>query len=167
MINYQTTALEDFVRNIYLRHKIMTPQDLNIDRIGRIFYIHTHRKPMLPRFDVIVRYRGIIIDSREPESIQREQFFHELCHILRHAGHQTLMPNAFRELQENDAQAFTMYAALPYHMIKHYDFNDPFIVGILAESFCIRKSLVFDRLEQIYRNQKSTYLYSNYDVSYL
>ncbi|NIK12831.1 ImmA/IrrE family metallo-endopeptidase [Alkalibacillus almallahensis] len=166
MINYQTTALEDFVTNIYLRHKIMRPQDLDIDRIGRIFYIHTNRKPMPPRFDVIVRYRGIIVDSREPKSIQREQFFHELCHILRHAGHQSLMPRAFRELQEQDAQAFAMYAALPYHMLQHFDFSDPYIIGILAETFCIRQSLVYDRLNQIYRNQKSTLLTAENGLSY-
>ena len=132
----------------------MTPSDLKISRIARIFSIFVKQKPMPARYDVFGRYRAINVDSREPIEVQREQFFHELCHILRHAGHQTLMPKAFLELQERDARHFTMYALLPYHMLKNYDFEDELIIGTLAETFKVRPEIVFKRLDGIYRKQQ-------------
>ena len=156
MIDYYTSALEDWVTQWYIRNKIMTSQDMDIQLIALKQEIYLHKKPMLPRYDVFGRYKGIIIDSRECEEIQREQFFHELCHILRHCGHQSMMPEAFRELQERDARHFTLYAALPSHMIKHYDFTDELIIGTLSETFMVRKELVVERLDRIYRNQKFT-----------
>lgn len=107
---------------------------------------------MPARFDVYGRYRGIILDDRSTHEEQREQFFHELCHILRHVGHQTMMPKAFRELQEWDAKRFTMYAALPYYMLRKYDFNDEHLIYNLVKDFKVTKELVKKRLEQIQRN---------------
>lgn len=107
---------------------------------------------MPSRYDVYGRYRGIVLDDRCSLEEQKEQFFHELCHILRHVGHQTMMPKAFRELQEWDANHFTMYAALPYFMLKNYDFNDEYLVYNLSKDFKVTKELVIKRLEHIKRN---------------
>lgn len=107
---------------------------------------------MPARYDIYGRYRGIVLDSRCKPDEQREQFFHELCHILRHVGHQSIMPEAFRELQEWDANNFTMYAALPYFMVKQYDFEDPYLIHNLATDFKITESLCKKRIKQIQRN---------------
>ncbi|RPF57023.1 uncharacterized protein DUF955 [Aquisalibacillus elongatus] len=156
MIDYYTSALEDWITNWYIHNKIMTSQDMNINQISLKHGIFLHRKPMTARYDVFGRYKGIVIDSRERVEIQREQFFHELCHILRHSGRQTMMPEAFRELQERDARHFTLYASLPAHMIKTYDFTNEFIIETLADNFKVRKELVTERLDRIYRNQKNS-----------
>ncbi|WP_277680035.1 ImmA/IrrE family metallo-endopeptidase [Gracilibacillus dipsosauri] len=154
-MNYTTTALEDWVTNWYKHNRIMTPNELmDLKHIALRHDIFLHKKPIKARFDLVGRYKGIILDSRESIEIQREQFFHELCHILRHCGHQSMMPEAFRQLQEWDARHFTLYAALPSHMIENYDFNETSIVEILAEDFKVRKELVVERLEKIYRNQR-------------
>ncbi|MFD2637731.1 ImmA/IrrE family metallo-endopeptidase [Piscibacillus salipiscarius] len=155
-MKYYKTALEEWVTKWYLRNKVLSSHDMDIFQIALKHGIYLHKKPMLPRYDVFGRYKGIIIDSREKEEIQREQFFHELCHVLRHCGHQSMIPEAFRELQERDARHFTLYAALPSHMIKHYDFTDELIIGTLSETFKVRKELVVERLDRIYRNQKFT-----------
>ncbi|MCY9577897.1 ImmA/IrrE family metallo-endopeptidase [Paenibacillus alvei] len=53
------------------------------------------------------------IDSRLLPREQWVEFLHELCHLLRHAGNQTIMPEQFTQAQEAEADAFTMYAAMP------------------------------------------------------
>ncbi|WP_244966010.1 ImmA/IrrE family metallo-endopeptidase [Paenibacillus alvei] len=58
------------------------------------------------------------IDSRLPSREQWIEFLHELCHLLRHAGNQTIMPEQFTQAQEAEADAFAMYAAMPISMIK-------------------------------------------------
>lgn len=149
---YTTTALEDWITNLYNKLNIYTPSDININRLAYCFTIFLHYKPMPARFDIYGRYKGIVLDSRCALEDQREQFLHELCHILRHAGHQTMMPEAFRELQEWDAEKFVMYAALPYSMLINYDFNDEHLIQHLMDDFKVTEELCVKRLEHIQRN---------------
>jgi Zn-dependent peptidase ImmA (M78 family) len=97
----------------------------------------------------IGRFKSITIDKRLPPKVQREHFYHELCHILRHAGRQIMMPAAFRELQEWDARNFTRYAALPLHMISKLDYTQPDIVEVLSEQFKVTPELCSERLYRI------------------
>lgn len=149
---YSPTALEDWVTYQYTRHHIKTAQDIDIEEIARIYSIFIHYRSMPARYDIYGRFKAIILDDRSNPSEQREQFFHELCHILRHVGHQSMLPKAFRELQEWDANNFTLYAALPYFMVKQYDFEDPYLIHHLATDFKITEELCKKRIEQIKRN---------------
>lgn len=149
---YTKSALEDWVTQRYYKQHIKTPQDIDKTLIARYYGIYIHYKPMSPRYDVYGRYRAIVLDSRSTIEEQREQFFHELCHILRHVGHQSMMPKAFRELQEWDAHHFTMYAVLPYFMVKQFDFEDPLIIQTLSQAFKVTESLCKKRLDHIKRN---------------
>ncbi|WP_335633115.1 ImmA/IrrE family metallo-endopeptidase [Brevibacillus formosus] len=100
------------------------------------------------------RFKSITIDKRLPSLVQREHFYHELCHILRHAGRQIMMPAAFRELQEWDARNFTRYAALPLHMITVYDFKQPDVLDILSDQFKVTPQLCGERLQKIHDRLK-------------
>ncbi|WP_017728198.1 ImmA/IrrE family metallo-endopeptidase [Halalkalibacterium ligniniphilum] len=100
----------------------------------------------------IGRFKLIAINSELEREVQREQFYHELAHILRHAGRQIMMPKAFRELQEWDANNFTRYAALPLHMLREFNLNDDNIIDQLSEEFKVTKGLCEYRLERIYAN---------------
>ncbi|WP_371809544.1 ImmA/IrrE family metallo-endopeptidase [Halobacillus sp. Marseille-Q1614] len=115
------------------------------------YQIFIHYKPHESRYTRFGRYEEIVINSTKDPLIQREQFFHEFCHALRHVGKQTMMPEAFRELQERDARNFTLYAALPYHMIKKYNLQDPEIIERLSQDFKVSPSLCVERLDQIQR----------------
>lgn len=117
-MNYFPTALEDWFTDQYIKLQIKTSQDIDIELLAYKYNIFIHYKPMLARYDIFEGYKAIIIDSRCKPEEQREQFLHELCHILRHVGHQSMMPKYFRELQEWDANQFMMYAVLPYFIIK-------------------------------------------------
>jgi Zn-dependent peptidase ImmA (M78 family) len=149
--HYKTTELEDWVSNMYKKIGIFTPSLINEQKISSYFEIYLKKKPMHSSFHIFGRYRDIVIDEREPLEKHREIFFHELCHILRHAGIQSMMPTAFRELQEWDAQHFTQYAAIPHHMLKYIPFQEHDVVNQMSLMFQVSPELCGMRLEQIKR----------------
>lgn len=112
---------------------------------------------MSARFDVFNEGKFIVIDSRSTPECQREQFFHELCHVIFHGGHQSNMYDPYRELLEWEADIFQLYAALPYHIIKQYDFSCENIVYNLATDFCVSKKLCEKRLLQIKNQLQQNY----------
>jgi len=160
--SYQTTILEDWVIKFYSRLKIVHPSQINEDYIARVYGIFIHRKPLPSDYKVIGRYRGITIDTRKSKEVQREVFFHELCHILRHTGVQSMIPEAFRQLQEWDANHFVKYATIPYHMLKYVDFNNEYVVDQMASLFKVTPELCLERLEQINNRRMNIVAESKY-----
>lgn len=147
--HYYTTALEDWVTNFYTRLNIFYPYQIDPSFIARKMNIFLREKPLPSTHQVVGRFRCIVVDSRLSKEERREAFFHELCHILRHVGVQSMMAEAFRELQERDARLFTKYAAIPYHMLQFINWNDLYIVEQMASMFKVTSSLCTERLEQI------------------
>lgn len=146
---YLTTALEDWVTSFYLRMRIFTPKQIIESQIASKNEIFLKLARMPSKYDVIGRFKCITIDNRLDKLKQREVFFHELCHILRHSGRQGMMPEAFRELQEWDARNFIRYAAIPNHMLRFIDFNDSFVVEQMVDTFKVTPELCTERLLQI------------------
>ncbi|WP_139376893.1 ImmA/IrrE family metallo-endopeptidase [Halobacillus salinus] len=160
---YSTTALEDWVSNWYMKNNFQFPADLKLRKIAMKYEIFIHYRQMESRYVRFGRYKEIVLNTALDKLVQREQFFHEFCHAIRHAGKQTMMAEAFRELQERDARHFTLYAALPHHMIKRYDLNDPELLERWAFDFKVSYELCEERLEQIRRRSSCTNIWS---VSY-
>jgi hypothetical protein len=148
-LTYSPTPLESWVSKFYLSLGIRRPNDLDESRIAKALNIFLMYKDVPSMSYEFGRFRSITIDKRLPPKIQRERFYHELCHILRHAGRQIMLPEAFRELQEWDARNFTRYAALPLHMIKDFDYNEPGVVEVLSEQFKVTPELCVERLEKV------------------
>lgn len=146
---YRPTALEFWVIQFYKRLRILEPVDINEQKICHALGIHLYYKEASSMSYECGRFKSITIDSRMSKQIQREHFYHELCHILRHAGRQMMMPASFRELQENDARNFTRYASIPLHMIKRFDLKSPDIIWTTAEQFGISEELCVERLGRI------------------
>lgn len=120
-----TTFLEDYVSTLYQNIGIFTPEDINIKKIARRFNILLTFSEIDSFMTNIGPVTCINIDSRLNEIEQREAFFHELCHSLRHVGNQTKLPKSFLDYQEWDAQRFTLYASMPYHMVKTRQWDNP------------------------------------------
>ncbi|MGQ4668596.1 ImmA/IrrE family metallo-endopeptidase [Metabacillus halosaccharovorans] len=156
--NHMTTALEDWVTSFYLRIGIKNPQDISESYIARRCEIYIKKDKIPSRYDVVGRFRSITIDIRKDKLMQREIFFHELCHILRHSGKQGMMPEAFRELQEWDARNFVKYAAIPTHMLKFIDLNDPLVVDQMVHLFKVTPELCTERLLQIQKRKNKDFL---------
>jgi IrrE N-terminal-like domain len=156
MLNlYIPTSLELWISQKYIKMKILSPTDLTEEKIAWINKIFLFKKPIGSTSYENGKFKSITIDSRIVPTLQREQFYHEWCHLLRHAGGQIMIPAAFKELQEFDAKNFTKYAAIPYHMISKYDLNDPQIIENWEYDFRVSTELCTERLQNIKRRYKT------------
>lgn len=146
---YSLTRMEKWITEEYLKYNIHSPGDINIEKIADIYNVIVWKYPMEARYDIFDNRKFIVINSQSSPEIQREQFFHELCHVLFHVGHQSNMNEPFRELLEWEADNFVLYALLPYFMIKQYDLTDEYIIHDLSNDFCVTPLLCQKRLSQI------------------
>ena len=147
---YYPTPLEMWITTFYKRLGIFLPSEINEEAISQKLGIYLFYKNLPTNAYENGRFKSITIDIRLSAEDQREAFFHELCHLLRHVGWQAgMMPEAFRELQEYDSNNFTRYAAVPFHMLRLFDIHDENVVINIAEACKVSESLVSDRLERI------------------
>jgi Zn-dependent peptidase ImmA (M78 family) len=152
---YKPFPLDQWVSSFYRRIGIYTPEDLSEKAIARAIKIHLTYSDKRSYSTEIGNFQLININKYLDKLQQREIFFHELCHILRHAGYQyKMMPSAFRELQEWDATHFTRYAAIPFHMLGRISWTSPTLIEDMAETFKISEEICQYRVDHINRNKE-------------
>ncbi|AWB45326.1 hypothetical protein DCC85_14570 [Paenibacillus sp. CAA11] len=146
---YQETELEQSISSAYKKHGFLRPEDLDIDQVADAFEIDIVYYEGNP-FSCNISY-VIFLDKKMEPRQQREVFFHELCHVLRHAGNQKLMPRLFLEQQEIEADRFALYAAAPFFMIRELELPDhqKEAADMLAEEFKLPAALARSRIEQM------------------
>jgi Zn-dependent peptidase ImmA (M78 family) len=159
-MHYKTTALEDWVTNFYSTQRITSPKQMEIKKIALNNRIFINLKPRPSYCLVNGNYKGIYLDNRVSEQRRNEMFYHELCHIMRHTGSQFLMSNEFRKLQEWDANNFTLYAAIPHHMIHSIPFGEPGYIEETARIFKVTPELAMKRIQQILERKQLESIYS-------
>lgn len=150
---YHMTPLEQTVEETYLRLGITEPGHLTISNVASKLNIWVYELDMP---SLVVESRGMYsmnIDSRLTPEQQWEDFLHELCHVLRHAGNQTAMPEAMLRMQEADAGRFQLYAAIPYFMLRRLELPErqSEIVELLRCEFGVTRELAQRRIEQMKR----------------
>ena len=82
-----------------------------MNRIAAHFNIWIHYENVN---SMMIKHDGmysIILNSSLSKEKQWEDFAHELCHVLKHAGNQLYMNQMFRELQEFQANQFMYHFA--------------------------------------------------------
>lgn len=155
MIKYKPNDLELWVSRIYRRNRILNPNDLDIDYIAEMFdcEIGVTNGPARTYWDD--KFGLILLTSHLSEREKRAQFFHELCHPLRHAGNQHRMPKMFVELQEMQANVFALYAALPFYMLNDFLHinTQQSLIHEIANSFNLPTAFVIKRIDQIERRR--------------
>jgi Zn-dependent peptidase ImmA (M78 family) len=151
---YRPFPLEEKVMKMYKNMNIYKPEDIDIRKIAYYFRIHLKFSANRSYSFQNGNFMIININKSLNKMKQREVFFHELCHLLRHYGNQYKnMPRAFRELQEWDAEHFTRYAAIPFHMLSVVNWNSKYIINEMATIFCISENICKNRLDHITRNK--------------
>ncbi|WP_078597149.1 ImmA/IrrE family metallo-endopeptidase [Evansella clarkii] len=155
-MQYIHSHREEWVLRFYKRMQINHPDDIDIKVIARHhrIYLKYHYKPTT--FVQMGNYRAINLQYGLTTQEERIHFFHELGHLLRHSGSQLFMTDSFKELQEWDANFFTFYASLPFHMIKDYDFDDKGTIIELSQVFMVPEWFAAKRVEFI---KKKTHEY--------
>jgi Zn-dependent peptidase ImmA (M78 family) len=154
-IIYKPFPLDQWVSRFYKRIGIYSPEDINEKAIARALRIHLSYSDKRSFSTEIGNFQLININKDLDKQVQREVFFHELCHILRHSGYQyKIMPTAFREIQEWDAARFTRYAAIPFHMLGHVNWTSTTLIEDMAETFKISEEICQYRVDHINRNKQ-------------
>lgn len=146
---YYETELEQWISSRYIQHGILRPSDLDIDEVSAAFEVD------------LVEYEGppfscnttdvIFLPKRMDTLTKRLVFFHELCHVLRHAGNQRHMPELFLQQQEIEAERFLQYAAAPFYMIKELPLGEgqKEVVELISSEFKLPYKFSYARLLQI------------------
>ncbi|UTR14310.1 ImmA/IrrE family metallo-endopeptidase [Salipaludibacillus sp. LMS25] len=165
-MKYIHTHREDYVMAFYKKLNILQPRDIIPDDIARSLHIFIkyHDKPS--NFQCIGRYKAIMLQQGLTKEEERLHFFHELGHLLRHSGSQLFMPNEFIELQEWDANHFQFYAAMPWHMMRTFDFQSSNIVEDLSESFKVPPAFAEKKLAFVLHKTREYHAHLNYAYYY-
>ncbi len=158
---YRTTPLEQWIEQLWMKSGIVAPSHLNVDEVATRLDVWVHYMKESSRALEYMGMRSIMIDKRQGREAQWEDFLHELCHVLRHAGNQTTMPRLFCEGQEAEANRFVLYAAIPFFMLRHLKL--PERIDEAAECIALHFGVTFElarkRLEQIQRRTLSAILW--------
>ncbi len=150
---YRTTPFEQWVEHLWIKSGIVAPSQLNVEEVASRLDVWVHFLNDSSRALDYMGMRSILVDRRLGKEAQWEDFLHELCHVLRHAGNQTVMPKLFCEGQEAEANRFVLYAAIPFYMLRHLKLP----AGIdeaaetIASHFGVTLELAGKRLEQLQR----------------
>lgn len=148
---YKETFLEQWIHNKYEEHGIIHITDYSIDNIAAAFDVNLVFGDFPPFSDN--EDRVIFLNKYADPVLTRAIFFHELCHVLRHAGDQRVMPELFKDAQEAEAEHFVLYAAIPFYMFAKMEVPDQRYEAIpyLAEHFQVSMKVAEQRLDQIQR----------------
>lgn len=148
---YQETPLEQWISTEYMSHGIMVPEQLDIDHIAEAFGVELIYE-VCPSFSDN-EDKVIFLNKQTQEVSARLIFFHELCHVMRHAGDQRRMPLLFKNAQETEAEQFVLYAAMPFYMMARQNIPDQHCEAIpfIAEQFQVTLELAERRLDQVQR----------------
>jgi hypothetical protein len=155
MTLYKPTELEMWICQKYLDNGIMTPADMDIDQIGEIFETFITYKDGGKTKVLYDDTPGamVFLNIHDSESTQRLKFFHELGHPAMHSGSQNRMPRLFVDLQEAQAGAFQLYAAIPYYMLAEITPCHTYAgyYNLLADVFRLPLPFVRKRIDQVKR----------------
>lgn len=161
--HYRLTPLEQWSEQLWVKCGIVSVNQLNVEEVAARLDVWVHRLGQSSRGLDYKGMRSILIDSRQSREDQWEDFLHELCHVLRHAGNQTTMPRSFCEGQEAEANRFVLYAAIPFFMLRNLRLpgSELEAAGFLAARFGVTFELALKRLEQIQRRRLSAILWED------
>lgn len=152
--HYIMTQIEEYQESLYRRIGVCRPSHLTIEELASRLNVWLYFAPVGSKaLEVRPGMYSVNIDSRLEPRQQWLDFLHELCHLLRHAGDQSIMPEQFTRAQESEADAFMLYAAMPVSMIRRLHLPASFdgCVEILANEFRVPVNVAARRMEQIQR----------------
>ncbi|WP_153732746.1 ImmA/IrrE family metallo-endopeptidase [Sporosarcina obsidiansis] len=134
---YQNSHLEDYIQELYFGWNINSPEQLNkyiiADQSNIGIYLTSNTSEA---FYWDGRYY-IFIDRKQNDRQRWQDFGHELCHVLRHSGHQGRMPPLFRQLQEWQADNFMFHFCVPTFMLHRIRLppDQRAAVALISETF--------------------------------
>ncbi|WP_379161292.1 ImmA/IrrE family metallo-endopeptidase [Paenibacillus sp. sgz5001063] len=148
------TALEKWTEDLYERLDICKPAQISIAYIAERLNIWVHYLDVRSKgIEASAGMYSMFIDNRLSEELQRLEFLQELCHLLRHSGSHTLMPEQYSQAEQDESERFILYAAMPYSIISKMTLPELREEAIqeLAATFQVPSELALQRIDQIQR----------------
>ncbi|WP_084245162.1 ImmA/IrrE family metallo-endopeptidase [Planomicrobium okeanokoites] len=147
--------LEEYIQKLLHRIDIYHPHQLNMEDVYSRLGMSVHYIQQ----DAMFVFGYIFLDSRKSAAEQWEDFGHELCHALWHAGNQALIPLSMREYQEWKAENFAQHLCIPSFMLDSMKLpnHTKEAVWMLQEEFGVTQKFSEKRLERYMRNLQSSY----------
>jgi hypothetical protein len=141
------TILEDFVKTLYLRMGITSPEEINMNDIAAFFGIRIIHSQFSSR--AFTRpFVGInLLNTLSPQQ-QWEDFGHEIRHILFDSGVQFLLPKSWIRYIECKANSFMYHFCVPTFMLEKLVFPAYNAALFIAEKFNVTLKLAEKRLYQ-------------------
>ncbi|CAM3779465.1 ImmA/IrrE family metallo-endopeptidase [Alkalicoccus chagannorensis] len=147
---YYSTNAESWLIQEYEKRGITSASTLASQRLSKAFNIQLFSAPQTPYSFYDEEDGMIMLDITTDAMQQRKDFFHEFSHVLLHAGDQRSLPESLIDYQESQARWFSLYAAMPYHILQGYLDQEP---AVIARAFGVPLSMVKERLQQIQNRQ--------------
>ncbi|WP_018392442.1 ImmA/IrrE family metallo-endopeptidase [Bacillus sp. 37MA] len=147
---YTKTHLEDFIENLYMNIGIHHPRQLNPEQISEKLGIVVDYVNGASKCIEHEQFSFIMLNQNLSPAVQWQEFAHELCHLLRHAGnHYTLTP-FFLRMQEWQANSFALYFCIPTFLLEKLDLTDhkQAAIEIIAQTFGVEYDFAEERLER-------------------
>ncbi|MCU9958824.1 ImmA/IrrE family metallo-endopeptidase [Bacillus licheniformis] len=149
---YTKSHLEDWIENLYRSISIITPEQIDFERIAELLGISVYFKPIPSCSFKYNDVYTIILDSRKTRFEQWDDFAHELCHLYRHEGDKKTMPKFWSDYQERQANYFSYHFCIPTFMlhgmkIPHNRFFD---VHLIAKMFKVTEPFAKVRLNMYF-----------------
>ncbi|MGG3452310.1 ImmA/IrrE family metallo-endopeptidase [Domibacillus aminovorans] len=147
---YCKTYLEEFVENLYTTLSIQNPSQLDYQIIAKQLGIRVK-----DTFGSSTCLQGgsvsyILLNNKLSKESKWQEFAHELCHLLRHAGNQLTVPEPFLEMQEWQANSFALHFCIPTFMLEKLDLSayKQVTIAEIAQTFGVEYDFAEERLER-------------------
>ncbi|WP_046179290.1 ImmA/IrrE family metallo-endopeptidase [Domibacillus tundrae] len=142
---YTKTHLEDFIENIYTNIGIYHPRQLNPEEISARLRIVVDYVDGTSKCVEHSQFSLIMLNQNLSSAAQWQEFAHELCHLLRHAGNQHTLPPFFLKMQEWQVKSFALHFCS-----KKLDLTDnkKSAISIIAQTIGVEPDFAGEWLEQ-------------------
>ena len=148
------THLEDYIKNLYLSLAVHSPSQLDMRDIAKKLNIRLHYFDEESESNFLGGVPRIFLNKNLNIQEQWQDFAHELCHVLLHAGNQRFLPHNFLLYQEMKANNFMYHFCIPTFMLEKIDLprykNES--IKLIAETFNVTLIFAEKRLE-MYENK--------------
>nr|WP_246231584.1 ImmA/IrrE family metallo-endopeptidase [Sporosarcina jiandibaonis] len=111
----------------------------------------------------------IFLNRNATKEEQWQDYAHELCHIMYHAGNQSDMPNMFKDLQEWQAINFALHFCVPTFMLdcmyrrNIMPWHKKEASKVIAETFCVELRFAEIRLDKWLKKRQFHLLHQGVD----
>jgi Zn-dependent peptidase ImmA (M78 family) len=144
------THLEEFIENLYMKINIYHPDQLHVEEISARLGIVVEYVDGVSKCFESQPTMMIFLNQNLSPAVQWQEFGHELCHLMRHAGNQHTLPPFFLRMQEWQANSFALHFCIPTFMIEKLELTDEkqSSIAIIAQTFGVEYDFAEERLER-------------------